>query len=472
MKIGFRLLSVSARHAISQGVSSFALILGGFAAAAAPLASTMVSAQTLLDRAEEAPPVAADALNLPANPVIFGKTDPHVRRATAIVNGEIVTGTDIDQRLALIVSANGGKVAPDEMERLRLQVLRNLIDETLQIQEAKAASIEIDDQEVMQTFNRVAQQNFGQNPAALEKYLITIGSSSASLKRQIKGELAWQRLLRRNVQPFINIADGEVREMMDRMKAAKGTEEYRIGEIFLSATDETRPQVLANGQKIVDQLKGGGSFVAYARQYSEASTAAVGGDLGWIKLAQLPPELATPAAQMTAGQLVGPIELRGGYSILYLIDKRQVLTADPRDALLSLKQISITFPKGTPEKDAAAKASAFDKMVKDIHGCGAAEAAAAPIGASVVANDQIKVRDLPSALQDTILKLSVGETTPPFGSIEEGVRVLMLCGRDDPKVESGPNFEQLQSQMEDDRVNKRAQTYLRDLRRDAVIEYN
>ena len=48
-----------------------------------------------------------------------------------------------------------------------------------------------------------------------------------------------------------------------------------------------------------------------------------------------------------------------------------------------------------------------------------------------------------------------------------GVRVLMLCGRDDPKVESGPNFEQLQSQMEDDRVNKRAQAYLRDLRRDA-----
>ena len=212
--------------------------------------------------------------------------------------------------------------------------------------------------------------------------------------------------------------------------------------------------------------------MAYARQYSEASTAAVGGDLGWIRLAQLPPELATPAAQMTAGQLVGPIALRAGFSILYLIDKRQVLTADPRDALLSLKQISISFPKGTAEKDAAAKAAAFAKMAKDIHGCGAAEAAATPMGASVVANDQIRAKDLPAALQDTILKLSVGETTPPFGSIEDGVRVLMLCGRDDPKVESGPNFEQIQSQIEDDRVNKRAQAYLRDLRRDAVIEYN
>ncbi|KUR73045.1 peptidylprolyl isomerase [Novosphingobium fuchskuhlense] len=464
MKTGFRLLSLAPRAALG---------LGALAVVIAPVVAPLAHAQTLLDPADDTSVSApASALNLPANPTIFGKADPHLRRATAIVNGEIITGTDVDQRLALIVSANGGKVPPEELERLRLQVLRNLIDETLQIQEAKAANIEIDEGEVTQTFERVAQQNFGQNPAALEKYLAGIGSSSGSLKRQIKGELAWQRLLRRNVQPFINVSDGEVREMMDRLKAAKGTEEYRIGEIYLAATQETKPQVLANAQKILEQLKGGGSFVAYARQYSQSSSASVGGDLGWIRLAQLPPELSTPAAQMSPGQLVGPIELASGYSLLYLIDKRQVLTADPRDAVLSLKQISIAFPKGTPEKEAAGKASAFAAAVKTIKGCGAADAAGVALGATVVANDQIRVRDLPTALQETILKLSVGETTPPFGSIEDGVRVLMLCGRDDPKVESGPNFEQLQSQMEDDRVNKRAQTYLRDLRRDAVIEYN
>jgi peptidyl-prolyl cis-trans isomerase SurA len=461
MNTRFRLFSVAARAALS---------LGALAVAAAPVAGTLAQAQTVPDPVEV--PSTDGGLNLPANPTIFGNADPHLRRATAIVNGEIITGTDVDHRLALIVSANGGKVPPEEMERLRLQVLRNLIDETLQIQESKAATIDIDDEEVNQTFERVAQQNFGQNPAALEKYLTSIVSSSGSLKRQIKGELAWQRLLRRNVQPFISVSDGEVREMMDRLKAAKGTEEYRIGEIYLSATQETKPQVFANAQKILDQLKGGGSFVAYARQYSQSSSASVGGDLGWIRLAQLPPELSTPAAQMSPGQLVGPIELASGYSLLYLIDKRQVLTADPRDAILSLKQISIAFPKGTAEKEGAARASEFARVVKDIKGCGAADTAAVALGATVVANDQIRVRDLPSALQDTILKLSVGETTPPFGSIEDGVRVLMLCGRDDPKVESGPNFEQLQSQMEDDRVNKRAQTYLRDLRRDAVIEYN
>ncbi|MET0250776.1 MAG: peptidylprolyl isomerase [Novosphingobium sp.] len=411
-------------------------------------------------------------MNLPQGPTRFLTSDPNVRRATAIVNGDIITGTDIEQRLALIVAANQGKVAAEEMDRLRMQVLRNLIDETLQIQEAKAAEIDITDAEVNQSYGRVAQQNFGQNPASLDQYLARIGSSSGSLKRQIRGELAWQRLLRRNVQPFINVSDEEVNEVIERLKAAKGTEEYRIGEIFLAANDENKATVGDNARKIVEQIKQGGSFVAYARQYSEASTAAVGGDLGWIRLAQLPPELGTAAQELAPGQLVGPVEIRGGFSILYLIDKRQVLTADPRDSLLSLKQISITFQPGMKQTEAEGRVRTFAEGVKAMKGCGDAEAAAAPLGANVVTNDSVRVRDLPSPLQDAMLKLQIGQTTPPFGSVEEGVRVLMLCGRDDPQAESGPNFDQVMAQMEDDRVNKRAQTYLRDLRRDAVIDYN
>ncbi|MBC2666617.1 peptidylprolyl isomerase [Novosphingobium flavum] len=412
------------------------------------------------------------AIVVPNDVQIFGKNDPNNRRATAIVNGDIITGTDVDQRLALILAANEGKIGDEEKERLRLQVLRNLIDETLQIQEAKAQDLKVDEDEIEQTYARVASQNFRQDIKAMDAYLVKIGSSPASLKRQIRGELSWQRVLRRNVQPFINVSETEVREMMDRMKAAKGTEEYRIGEIFLGATSENSATVEANAKKIIEQLQQGGSFVAYARQYSQASTAAVGGDLGWIRLAQLPGELQQAAASLSTGQLVGPIPTSGGFSILYLIDKRQVLTADPRDALLSLKQVSIDFAPGTTEADATKRAGEFATAMKAARGCGAVDAVAASVGAQVVANDQVRARDLPGPLQDSILALSLGETSPPFGSIKEGVRVLMLCGRDDPKVDSGPSFDQMMSQIEDDRVNKRAQAYLRDLRRDAVIDYN
>jgi len=426
-----------------------------------------------------AAPVAAPAqsspqgeLNIPEDVQMFGVRNPNVRRATAVVNGDIITGTDVDQRLALILAANQNQVSPEEMQRLRAQVLRNLIDETLQIQEAAASKIEIEDAEVDESYARVATQNFNQNTTAMDAYLKRIGSSPASLKRQIKGELAWQRLLQRNVSPFINVSDDEVNELLERLKAAKGTDEYRLGEIYLAAPAEARQQVYDNAVKIVDQLRQGGSFVAYARQYSQASTAAVGGDLGWIRLAQLPAELATTARQMQPGQLVGPIELPGGFSIIYMIDKRQVLMADPRDAVLSLKQVSISFAKGTTEAQAQARATEFAKAMQTARGCGAVDEVAARIGAQVVANDQVRARDLPGPLQSAVLNLAIGETSPPFGSIDEGVRVLMMCGRDDPQSDSGPSFDQLMGQMEEDRINKRAQIYLRDLRRDAIIDYN
>lgn len=423
---------------------------------------------------EQGEAVSADSFNIPDNIQILGAASPNLRRATARVNGTIITGTDVEQRVALVLAANeAGKISDEELKRLQLQVLRNLIDETLQIQEADALEVAVTRDEVNASYERLSGQRFRRTLPEMEKYLASIGSSVNSLKRQIEGELAWERVLRRNVAPFVNVSASEVNELYQRMQQSRGQPEYRLAEIYLSASDTTRTQVEANANKIVEQLRQGGSFLAYARQYSEASTAAVGGDLGWIRLEQLQnPQLEQIARDLQPGQLVGPVAIPGGYSILYLVDKRQVGMADPRDALLSLKQISIDFPAGTKPDVARARVEAFTKGIQAIRGCGEVDAAGAALGAEVVGNDQITVRSLPEALQSVMLELNVGQSTPPFGSLEEGVRVLMLCGRDDPQEAAGPDREQLESQLEDERVNKRAQRYLRDLRRDAVIDYN
>ena len=437
------------------------------AAAAAGLATAPIAGQAQDAMAQ------GDLLGLPSDLSMLTNSDPNKRVATAVVNGFVITQTDIDQRVALLLAANERPVSEQEMIRVRMQVLRNLIDETLQIQAALSQEIEVSQAEVDQTYARVAAQNFGQEPGKMDDYLTSIGSSPAALKRQITGELAWNNLLRRNVAPFVNISTDEVNEMIERMEASRGTEEYRLGEIYLSATPETSSAVEDNARKIVEQLRQGGSFVAYARQFSEASTAAVGGDLGWIQLPQLKNEqLEQVASEMTPGQLVGPIAIPGGYSILYLIDRRQVLMADPRDDVLSLKQIQIGFDPGTTEAAAQQRVARFTEGVQKIRGCGDAENVAAELGANVVTNDQIRVRALPEQLQNIILQLQVGQSTPPFGSFEEGVRVLMLCGRDDPKSAAGPDFNQIMGQLEEDRIEKRAQRYLRDLRNDAYIEYN
>jgi peptidyl-prolyl cis-trans isomerase SurA len=87
-----------------------------------------------------------------------------------------------------------------------------------------------------------------------------------------------------------------------------------------------------------------------------------------------------------------------------------------------------------------------------------------------VATDQMRVRDLPPPLQPIMLQMNVGQATAPFGSIER-ISVLVLCGRDDaPPVET-PTRESVADALEEQRMQRQANRYLRDLRRDAIIEY-
>jgi peptidyl-prolyl cis-trans isomerase SurA len=403
--------------------------------------------------------------------VVLGDVDPTLRKAQAIVNGDVITDTDIDQRLGLVLAANGGRVADEEKQRLRLQIIRNLIDEKLQLQEAAENDIRINEAEVTRSFERIAQ-NFKRTPAQFEIYLKGNSSSSNSLKAQIRAEMAWSRVLRRKVEPMVNVGDDEVQQVIDKLNAAKGKDEFHVGEIFLSATPETLDAVMQDASRIVGQVRGGASFVAYARQFSEASSAGLGGDLGWVRGEQLNSAVSAAVAALEPGQVTDAIPVTGGVAIMALIEKRQVLAADPLMAQLSLKQLTIPLKADTTEAQARAKVEEIGKLSQNMGGCGGVEALAQKVGGEVAVNDAVRMKDLPAQLQAILGRMSIGEATPAFGSAEEGLRVLVLCGRDDSQVQAkAPNFEEIYAQMNDERVNMRARRYLRDLRRDAIVDY-
>ena len=444
----------------------FGFTSGRVPLAAAAIALVLGTAAVAQDSAPADRPNSASGLKLPENPQLFGTAMPSVIKATAIVNGEVITQTDVDQRLGLLAIANGGKIPADEIDRLRQQVLRNLIDETLQIQAAKVEKIDIKPKDIDRTLERVAG-NTKMTPDQLAQYLAANGSSIKSMRRQIEGELAWTRLQRAKIE--VSVGDDEVKAVLDRLNASKGTQEFRVGEIFLSAGGN-EAQAMANATKILEQLKQGASFAGYARQFSEASTAAVGGDLGWVRPELLPEPLAAALRQMSPGQVSDPIRVPGGVSILAVQDTRRILTRDPRDAVLSLKQVSITFPQGMGKQQAEPIVSRFAEAARNVGGCGGADRIATEFKAELVQSDQVKLRELPPALQQIMLPMQVGQSTQPFGSIEDGVRILVICGRDEVDP-TAPTFDDVYQQINEERVNMRARRYLRDLRRDAVIEF-
>lgn len=408
-------------------------------------------------------------LDIPESVQFVGQQDPGVRKATAVVNGAVITESDIDHRLALMLSAAQAQLPPEEVQRFRAQIFRSLIDEVLQIQAAAEQETPVDEAEVTRIFNSVAERN-RQTPTQFVDYLRSIGSSERSIKQQIRGEIAWQSVLRRNVEPFVTVGDDEVQAIIDRLNASRGSAEYQVAEIFISATPETAAEARNNAQRIVEQIRNGASFPAYARQFSEASTAALGGALGWVRAEQLPPELSAMVTRMPVGSISDPIPVPGGFSIVALADARQILTADPRDAVLSLMQMTIRFEPGTTEAQARQRAAQLVQASQTIGGgCGRAAEVAQSIGADLVAND-VAVRTLPAELQQTLLALNIGQSTPPFGQ-DQRVSVLILCGRDDPEPVNMPTADAIQARLNEERVGRRAQRYLRDLRRDAIIDY-
>ncbi len=439
---------------------------GTFRRAAIVLAGSFLSVVAVAQTAGDQP--RQGGLAIPSDVSFVGPAEQNVARATAIVNDEIITQTDVEQRMALMLASQRVQLSAEEQQRLRAQILRNLIDETLQIQAARENEMAVEQREIDQYYARFAQ-GFGHTPQTFGDYLRTIGSSERSVKRQITGELSWQRLQRYRMTR-VSVADEEVRQVLDRLNASRGSSEYRVGEIYVSATPETAATVRSNLARIVEQIRGGASFPAYARQYSEATTAALGGDLGWVRPEQLPPELASVVQAMPVQAVTDPIQVSGGFSVIYLVDSRQVLVADPRDAVLSLMQMSIDLPAGTTEPQARARADQLAEATRSMGGCGRAPDVARTIGAELVSNDGMRARELPVQLQQMLLDMSVGQATQPFGTTER-ISVLVLCGRDDPRQINMPTAEDVQTALAEQRMNQQAQRYLRDLRRDAVIEY-
>ena len=422
--------------------------------------------------------VAAHAQDVIGNPdadlseiKLLGEIDPALRKAQAIVNNDVITDTDVEQRLNLVIAANGGQIDEAERNRLRLQVIRNLIDEKLEIQEATSKDIKIADSEIETAYLRVAQ-NFKKSPAEFEAFLRSNGSGPQSIKAQIRGELAWSRLLRRKVEPTVNVGDDEVQSMIAKMTAAKGTEELNLRKIFLSASSENMAAVMQQAATYVGEIRAGSSFTVYARQVSEDATRNDGGAIGWVRPAQLSDLVAPVVAKLQPGEVSEPFQVPGGVEIWKLEEKRSAMSGDPGEAVLSLKQLGITIPPGQPEAETQKLLASFQEKTQAMGGCARADAVAKDLGAEVASNESMKLKALPPALQTIMNQLKIGQATPPFGSAKDGVRVLVLCDRDDSATQAKiPTFDEVYAQMNDERVNRQALKLLRNLRRDAIIDY-
>ena len=252
-----------------------------------------------------------------------------VQRIAAVVNDEVVSSYDVQQRIAMVVASTNIRDSQEARTRLQRQMLDTLIDERLQIQEAERLNIKVEDQEVEQALDRLAQQN-NMSRELFERQVTAAGIDLDTLRRQMRAELAWGKVVARRLRPTVTIGDEEIAEELERREAAVGRPQTRVGEVFLPVdSPEAEETVLRSAERLVQQLRDGANFQAIARQFSRSASAANGGDIGFVRDGQLSGEPGAAVQALAPGGISPPIRGTGGYYIMTVLERRTPGEANP-----------------------------------------------------------------------------------------------------------------------------------------------
>jgi peptidyl-prolyl cis-trans isomerase SurA len=394
----------------------------------------------------------------------FGTASGQSLRIAAVVNDEVISVYDVNERIRLILFSANIPDTPEARRQIGPQVVRTLIDERLQMQEAKRLNISIERAEYEDALGRIEAQN--RIPQGkLPEFLSQAGITPSTLETQLRAQLTWMRIVRRRAGAFANVSPEEVNEALDRLRENMNRPTHLVAEIFLAVdAPEDESAVRANIERMRDQLTAGAGFVGLARQFSQAASASVGGDLGWVVQGQLDPELDRALAAMHPGELSQPIRTAGGYYLLLLRDER----APPGAGEPALMLARAAFPAG-PGGEAAAMAAAR-RAIQGATSCDAFAAAAEKVQPGVeVSQARARMTDMTPDLRAIISKLPVGGTTEPL-PMPGGAQVIMVCDRTDAEAATLPPRAEVERMLQSEKLESFARRLLRDLRQGAFID--
>ena len=401
--------------------------------------------------------------------LVAGSAVAQETRIAAIVNDEVVSLNDLANRMQLVMRSSGIEDTPQNRSRIQPQILRSLIDEKLQMQEAKRLNITVTPEELDQAFARIEQQN-NMTKGALDNFLKESGIPRSTLADQLSASIAWGKLVRNRLMQDVAISDEEVTEALNQLKQEADLPQNRVSEIFLAVDapgqDEDAKRL---ADRLIDQIRGGANFAAVAQQFSQSPSAAVGGDIGWVTSAQLSPEIGGAIDKMKPGEMSYPIRTPAGYYLLYLRERRKLGQPNPDDTVLSLVEVAFGMPSVATTEEQQRVTAEAQQVSNSAKSCGElAKLGRDKAPQSTREIPSIKAGELPAQVREVALALGVAEASKPI-VIPGGVGVIMVCERKDPPG-GLPTRDEITEQLGRTRLDALARRYLRDLRRGAYVD--
>jgi peptidyl-prolyl cis-trans isomerase SurA len=391
------------------------------------------------------------------------------QRIVAVVNDEVISAQDLNDRLQLVTLTSGIPDSEQARARLAPQVLRSLIEETLQLQEAERLEIAVEDAEIERALANIAERN-QLTVEAMRRFFAQNGIDFATLLDQVRAQIAWVKVVNRQIVPRVTVTVDQLDMAVEEARRNEGEPEYLLSEIVLPIDNPEQAQVVAqDAARLVQTLREGASFESLARQVSAAASAETGGDVGWIRSSAIPQELRNTLESMREGEISDPLPSPVGYYIFLLRDRRLNQAAVDRAADdVEVELAQVLFPVDADDDVDALRVQAAE-LRDDLGDCSAMADTAAELNAPQSGRlGWLRVGDLPATFRQTVSSLPVGQVSVPLDG-PAGIHLLMVCGRRNPQAET-PQREQMAERLQRERVERLARRYLRDLRKEAFVE--
>jgi peptidyl-prolyl cis-trans isomerase SurA len=393
-------------------------------------------------------------------------------RIVAVVNGDVISNVDVDDRVRLFALSTGQPLNPEVLDRLRPQIRRQLVDELLQLQEIQRRHIVIQDQQIAEAIRSIESRN-GMQPGMLRQKLVSDGIGFRTLVDQIRTQLGWLQVVREQLGTAAEVAPAVVADRQRALERLTGQQEYQVAEIFIPVED---PTGAADAQRFADtvitELRAGAPFPVVASQFSQSQSALQGGALGWVQPNQLDPEVAHIVGEMPVGAVSNPIKVPGGVVVVTLQGKRQI--GQDMSAVASLRQYFLPFATTLNPQDPTPQQRQTLEKAKSIsasvHGCDQMDAYAKanppprPLDPGEIRLDHVN----PMPFRQMLQTIAIGQVSQPLVATD-GITVLVVCAREEKNL-AAANGPELRAQIVEERAELASRQLVRALRRQATIE--
>jgi peptidyl-prolyl cis-trans isomerase SurA len=426
---------------------------------------------------------AALILSSPAGAQALSKGSVQVADSVvAVVNSDVITQRELEDRVGLITRRLQQQNAPlPPTAQLQRQVLDQMVVERIQLQKAKEDGINVDDATVNRTLERLAQQN----QMTLDVYRARIeaqGVPWSTFTRDARTELTLSKLREKEVDSKITVSDAEIANYVASQRGpnAKQSSDLHLQHIMFklppNASQTDIAAVQAKAEAVLKEAQSGEDFAKLAKQNSQDTDAAKGGDLGFRTQGSLPAGVVTAVSTLRPGQVVPQlIRTDGGFEIIKLVERRsgQGTAADaPKLVQTHVRHILLRVSDGMSES--AARQKLVD-IKRDV------------VGGGDFANFARTYSQDGSASQGGDLGwISPGETVPEFeramnnlkdGDVSDPVRseygyhLIQVLGRRDAEGSATQQLDIARQAIGQRKAEQAYSDWLRELRDTAYVQY-